>query len=120
MKDMQNLLKEGKNLAIDALKIVVRETADEFLSGGDHIYIIEPLDVLDFHNFLSRNYLILTEFGGIREKASAFGKLAPVMRDTTERPKDIVVGTLKLVGVEKEAICNEFSRLLPTRKSMRQ
>ena len=91
---------------------VVREIADEFLGGDDRIHIIEPLDVLDFHNFLSRSYLILTDSGGIQEEAPSLGKPVLVMRDTTERPEWIVAGTLKLVGTEEEAIYKEFSRLL--------
>ena len=91
---------------------VVREIADEFLGGDDRIHIIEPLDVLDFHNFLSHSYLILTDSGGIQEEAPSLGKPVLVMRDTTERPEGIAAGTLKLVGTEEETIYNEFSRLL--------
>lgn len=91
---------------------IVREIADEFLGGDDRIHIIEPLDVLDFHNFLSRSYLILTDSGGIQEEAPSLGKPVLVMRDTTERPEGIAAGTLKLVGTEEETIYNEFSRLL--------
>ena len=91
---------------------VVREIADEFLGGDDRIHIIEPLDVLDFHNFLSRSYLILTDSGGIQEEAPSLGKPVLVMRDTTERPEGIAAGTLKVVGTEEETIYNEFSRLL--------
>ena len=91
---------------------VVREIADEFLGGDDRIHIIEPLDVLDFHNFLSRSYLILTDSGGIQEEAPSLGQPVLVMRDTTERPEGIAAGTLKLVGTEEETIYNEFSRLL--------
>ena len=91
---------------------VVREIADEFLGGDNRIHIIEPLDVLDFHNFLSRSYLILTDSGGIQEEAPSLGKPVLVMRDTTERPEGIAAGTLKLVGTEEETIYNEFSRLL--------
>ena len=78
----------------------------------DRIHIIEPLDVLDFHNFLSRSYLILTDSGGIQEEAPSLGKPVLVMRDTTERPEGIAAGTLKLVGTEEETIYKEFSRLL--------
>ena len=91
---------------------VVREIADDFLGGDDRIHIIEPLDVLDFHNFLSRRYLTLTDSGGIQEEAPSLGKPVLVMRDTTERPEGIAAGTLKLVGTEEETIYNEFSRLL--------
>ena len=91
---------------------VVREIANEYLGNDDRIHIIEPLDVLDFHNFLSRSYLILTDSGGIQEEAPSLGKPVLVMRDTTERPEGIAAGTLKLVGTEEETIYREFSRLL--------
>ena len=77
---------------------VVREIADSILGDDERIRIIEPLDVLDFHNFLSRSYLILTDSGGIQEEAPSLGKPVLVMRDTTERPEGIKAGTLKLVG----------------------
>ena len=91
---------------------VVRGIAEEFLGGDDRIHIIEPLDVLDFHNFLNQSYLILTDSGGIQEEAPSLGKPVLVMRDTTERPEGIAAGTLKLVGTEEENIYKEFSRLL--------
>lgn len=91
---------------------IVREIAEEFLGGDDRIHIIEPLDVLDFHNFLSRSYLILTDSGGIQEEAPSLGKPVLVMRDTTERPEGVAAGTLKLVGTEEMRIYNEFSQLL--------
>ena len=91
---------------------VVREIANEYLGEDDRIHIIEPLDVLDFHNFLSRSYLILTDSGGIQEEAPSLGKPVLVMRDTTQRPEGIAAGTLKLVGTEEETIYKEFSRLL--------
>ena len=91
---------------------VVRETANEILGSDDRIRIIEPLDVLDFHNFLSRSYLILTDSGGIQEEAPSLGKPVLVMRDTTERPEGIAAGTLKLVGTDEEVIYNNFKLLL--------
>ena len=91
---------------------VVRGIAEEFLGGDDRIHIIEPLDVLDFHNFLNQSYLILTDSGGIQDEAPSLGKPVLVMRDTTERPEGIAAGTLKLVGTEEENIYKEFSRLL--------
>ena len=77
---------------------IVRKTANEILGGDERIHIIEPLDVLDFHNFQARSYLILTDSGGIQEEAPSLGKPVLVMRDTTERPEGIQAGTLKLVG----------------------
>lgn len=91
---------------------VVREVANEVLSNCDRIKIIEPLDVLDFHNFLSRYYLILTDSGGIQEEATSLGKPVLVMRDTTERPEGIDAGTLKLVGTDEEMIYKTFKLLL--------
>ena len=91
---------------------VVRETANLILGDDERIHIIEPLDVLDFHNFLARSYLILTDSGGIQEEAPSLGIPVLVMRDTTERPEGIKAGTLKLVGTEEETIYQEFSRLL--------
>lgn len=94
---------------------LVRKAADEELCGADRIHIIEPLDVLDFHNFLSKSYLILTDSGGIQEEAPSLGKPVLVMRDTTERPEGIKAGTLKLVGTDEELIYSEFKTLLTNR-----
>lgn len=91
---------------------LVRETADSILGEDERIHIIEPLEVLDFHNFLSRSYLILTDSGGIQEEAPSLGKPVLVMRDTTERPEGIKAGTLKLVGTDEEYIYNNFKLLL--------
>ena len=91
---------------------VVRETANEILGGDDRIHIIEPLEVLDFHNLLSRSYLILTYSGGIQEEAPSLWKPVLVMRDTTERPEGIKAGTLKLVGTDEEVIYQNFKQLL--------
>lgn len=91
---------------------IVRETANEILGGDERIRIIEPLDVVDFHNFLSQSYLILTDSGGIQEEAPSLGKPVLVMRDTTERPEGIDAGTLKLVGTDEETIYNAFHLLL--------
>lgn len=91
---------------------VVREIADSILGDDERIRIIEPLEVLDFHNFLNRSYMILTDSGGIQEEAPSLGKPVLVMRDTTERPEGIVAGTLKLVGTEEETIYQNFKSLL--------
>lgn len=91
---------------------LVRKAADEELGNSDRIRLIEPLDVLDFHNFMSRSYLILTDSGGIQEEAPSLGKPVLVMRDTTERPEGIAAGTLKLVGTDEEVIYSEFKKLL--------
>ena len=91
---------------------VVRQTADEILGAEERIRIIEPLEVLDFHNFLARSYMILTDSGGIQEEAPSLGKPVLVMRDTTERPEGIAAGTLKLVGTDEEVIYRNFKLLL--------
>lgn len=91
---------------------VVRQAADEELGGCDRVRIIEPLDVLDFHNFMARSYMILTDSGGIQEEAPSLGKPVLVMRDTTERPEGIEAGTLKLVGTTEEVIYRNFKILL--------
>ncbi len=91
---------------------VVRQAAHEVFGDDDRIRIIEPLDVLDFHNYMHHSYLILTDSGGIQEEAPSLGKPVLVMRDTTERPEGIKAGTLKLVGISEEVIYNEFAKLL--------
>lgn len=90
----------------------VRGIANAVFNGNEQIHIIEPLDVLDFHNFQARSYLILTDSGGIQEEASSLGKPVLVMRDTTERPEGVIAGTLKLVGTEEENIYCSFMELL--------
>lgn len=96
---------------------VVRKAAEEELGDCDRVHIIEPLDVLDFHNFLARSYMILTDSGGIQEEAPSLGKPVLVMRDTTERPEGIAAGTLKLVGTDEEVIYQNFSELLSNKDS---
>lgn len=96
---------------------MVRKAADEELGDCERIHIIEPLDVLDFHNFLARSYMILTDSGGIQEEAPSLGKPVLVMRDTTERPEGIAAGTLKLVGTDENVIYNNFKLLLEDKKA---
>lgn len=91
---------------------VVRSAANEIFGGCDRIHLIDPLDVLDFHNFLARSYLILTDSGGIQEEAPSLGKPVLVMRSTTERPEGVEAGTLKLVGTNEETIYSAFKTLL--------
>ncbi|MBO4343294.1 MAG: UDP-N-acetylglucosamine 2-epimerase (non-hydrolyzing) [Clostridia bacterium] len=95
---------------------LVRATADEILGGCGRIRLIEPLEVIDFHNFLARSYLILTDSGGIQEEAPSLGKPVLVMRDTTERPEGIAAGTLKLVGTDEEKIYENFKNLLENKE----
>lgn len=94
----------------------VRKTANEVFGKDDRIRMIEPLDVLDFHNFMQRSYLILTDSGGIQEEAPSLGKPVLVMRDTTERPEGIEAGTLKLVGTGEEMIYRAFTELLENKR----
>lgn len=96
---------------------VVRRAADEELGGCDRVHIIEPLEVLDFHNFLARSFMILTDSGGIQEEAPSLGKPVLVMRDTTERPEGVKAGTLKLVGTDEEVIYQNFKELLENKEA---
>lgn len=90
----------------------VRKIAQEVLFGIDRIRLIEPLDVIAFHNFMAKSYLILTDSGGIQEEAPSLGKPVLVMRDTTERPEGVAAGTLKLVGTTEKTIYQEITNLL--------
>lgn len=96
---------------------VVRYTARKVFGDHPRMKMIEPLEVLDFHNFMNQSYMILTDSGGIQEEAPALGKPVLVMRDTTERPEGVEAGTLKLVGTDKEVIHREFLRLLKDREA---
>ena len=90
----------------------VREIAHKIFGNENRIKLIEPLEVIDFHNFMKRSYMILTDSGGVQEEAPSLGKPVLVMRDTTERPEGVESGTLKLVGTKEETIYNEFTTLL--------
>ena len=91
---------------------LVRSAAHAELDGFDRLRIIEPLSVLDFHNFLAASHAVLTDSGGIQEEAPGLGKPVLVMRDTTERPEGVEAGTLKLVGTQEESIYRSFTELL--------
>jgi UDP-N-acetylglucosamine 2-epimerase (non-hydrolysing) len=99
------------------LNPVVRETAQEILGNHNRIHLIEPLDVIDFHNFASRAYLILTDSGGVQEEAPSLGKPVLVLRDTTERPEGIEAGTLKLAGTNKEKVYQLTKQLLTDKEA---
>ncbi len=99
---------------------VVRDTANCILGDCKRIHMIEPLSVLDFHNFINKSYLVLTDSGGIQEEAPSLGKPVLVMRDTTERPEGIEAGTLKLVGTEEESIYQNFKLLLEDKKAYKR
>ncbi|MCK1994540.1 UDP-N-acetylglucosamine 2-epimerase (non-hydrolyzing) [Peribacillus muralis] len=94
------------------LNPVVQELANEILGEESRVHLIEPLDVLDFHNFASRAYLIMTDSGGIQEEAPSLGVPVLVLRDTTERPEGILAGTLKLAGTDEQVVFNMAHELL--------
>ncbi|WP_035465918.1 non-hydrolyzing UDP-N-acetylglucosamine 2-epimerase [Alicyclobacillus pomorum] len=97
----------------------VREVAFDILGGHPRIHLIDPLGVVDNHNFLARSTLILTDSGGIQEEAPSLGVPVLVLRDTTERPEGISAGTLKLVGTNQEDIYNEAVHLLTDEQAYR-
>lgn len=90
----------------------VRKLANDTLIESKRIKIIEPLDVVDFHNFVSRSYMILSDSGGVQEEAPSLGIPVLVLRDTTERPEGITAGTLKLVGTDEETVYSKAKSLL--------
>ncbi|WP_010294689.1 non-hydrolyzing UDP-N-acetylglucosamine 2-epimerase [Clostridium senegalense] len=94
------------------LNPIVREIANEVLGNNQKVHLIEPLEVLDFHNFLNKAYIIMTDSGGIQEEAPSLGKPVLVLRDTTERPEGILAGTLKLAGTKEKNIYNLTKELL--------
>ncbi|MBX5325553.1 UDP-N-acetylglucosamine 2-epimerase (non-hydrolyzing) [Streptococcus cristatus] len=94
------------------LSPVVQEAAKDILAGHDRIHLIEPLDVLDFHNLASRSYFIMTDSGGVQEEAPSLGKPVLVLRDTTERPEGVRAGTLKLVGTDPVSVKEAMTALL--------
>ncbi|MCE9674133.1 UDP-N-acetylglucosamine 2-epimerase (non-hydrolyzing) [Paraclostridium bifermentans] len=95
----------------------VKTTADEILGNNERIHLIEPLNVIDFHNFMSKSYLIMTDSGGIQEEAPSLGRPVLVLRDTTERPEGVESGTLKLVGTNSKDIYDTAKELLIDKKS---
>ena len=94
------------------LSPAVQEAAREILSDNEKIHLIEPLDVLDFHNIAAKSYFIMSDSGGVQEEAPSLGKPVLVLRDTTERPEGVAAGTLKLVGTETEAVQEAMEALL--------
>ncbi len=123
---MENIFKAVKKIAeeYEDVKVIypvhknpkVREIANRILAGNSKIKLIEPLDVIDFHNLMNKSYLILTDSGGIQEEAPSLGKPVLVLRDTTERPEGIRVGTLKLVGTDEEEIYKQTKLLLDNKE----
>lgn len=99
---------------------LVRQAAEQAFVGEDRLRLIEPLDVLDFHNFMAKADLILTDSGGIQEEAPALGKPVLVLRNTTERPEGLAAGTLKLVGTSQENVYRQFKELLESEAEYRR
>ena len=117
---IRRLVDEHEDIAVVYpvhLNPVVKEAAEEILGEHPRIRLIAPLDVVDFHNFMSRSYLILTDSGGIQEEAPAFGVPVLVLRDTTERPEGIAAGTLKLAGTDEAVIYKMADELLTDREA---
>ena len=119
---MENIFNAVKRIATEYedVKVIypihknplIRELAHSILDGQKNIEIIEPLEVIEFHNLMNKSYLILTDSGGIQEEAPSLGKPVLVMRDTTERPEGIQAGTLQLVGIEEKDIYEKTKELL--------
>ena len=119
---MRNIFKAVKNIANDfpEVKVIypihknplVREIAEEVLGGMERIRLIEPLDVIDFHNFMLKSYFILTDSGGIQEEAPALGKPVLLVRNTTERPEGVEAGTVRLIGTREETVYEEIKALI--------
>ncbi|AUN15513.1 non-hydrolyzing UDP-N-acetylglucosamine 2-epimerase [Paraclostridium sordellii] len=99
------------------LNPLVRQAADEVLGDNSKVHLIEPLEVFDFHNFLNKSYIIMTDSGGIQEEAPSLGKPVLVLRDTTERPEGVAAGTLKLAGTDEEVIYNLTKELLTSKEA---
>ena len=119
-KAVRKIVEEFSNVKVIYpihLNPLVREIANEELSGCDRVHLIEPLEVFDFHNFQNKSYIILTDSGGIQEEAPSLGKPVLVLRDTTERPEGIKAGTLKLTGTDEETIYKETKKLLTNKEA---
>ncbi|HHU55579.1 MAG TPA: UDP-N-acetylglucosamine 2-epimerase (non-hydrolyzing) [Acholeplasmataceae bacterium] len=116
---VKEIISENRNVKVlypIHLNPEIREIANIYFSGEENIKLIEPLDVISFHNFMARSYLILTDSGGIQEEAPSLGKPVLVLRDTTERPEGIEAGTLKLVGTNPKLIYKETMNLFTNPK----
>ena len=116
---VKKILKNHKDVKVIYpihLNPIIRSTANQYFKDNNQIKLIEPLDVIDFHNFINRAYLILTDSGGVQEEAPSLGKPVLVLRDTTERPEGIKAGTLKLVGTNIKVIYDNCHTLLTDKK----
>lgn len=114
-KAILNIVEENKDVKVIYpvhLNPKISETINPIIGNHERIHLIEPLEVLDFHNFIDKSYFVMSDSGGIQEEAPSLGKPVLVLRDTTERPEGVEAGTLKLVGTEYEDIIREAQRLL--------
>lgn len=120
---MKNMFRSIKRIVeeFDGIQVIypvhlnplVRQAADEVLGDNNKVHLIDPLEVLDFHNFLNKSYIIMTDSGGIQEEAPSLGKPVLVLRDTTERPEGVSAGTLRLAGTDEDVIY-DLTKLLLT------
>jgi len=120
LREMVDLHQEIEVVYPVHLSPVVQEAANDILAGHNRIHLIEPLDVLDFHNLASRSYFIMTDSGGVQEEAPSLGKPVLVLRDTTERPEGVRAGTLKLVGTDPVCVKEAMTKLLTDETVYRQ
>lgn len=120
LREMVDLHQEIEVVYPVHLSPAVQETANDILAGHDRIHLIEPLDVLDFHNLASRSFFIMTDSGGVQEEAPSLGKPVLVLRDTTERPEGVRAGTLKLVGTDPVRVKEAMAALLTDETLYRQ
>ncbi|MCH4332098.1 non-hydrolyzing UDP-N-acetylglucosamine 2-epimerase [Staphylococcus haemolyticus] len=114
-KAMRKIVDEYEDIVIVSplhLNPKVRELAYEYLGEHERIELIEPLDVVDFHNFANKAYLILTDSGGIQEEAPSLNKPVLVLRDVTERPEGVTAGTLKVVGTDFDNVFKSTTEIL--------
>lgn len=102
------------------LSPTVQKLAHAAFDGVERVHLIDPLDVVDFHNLAARSHFIMSDSGGVQEEAPSLGKPVLVLRDTTERPEGIAAGTLKLVGTEYENVKREMTALLEDENQYQQ
>lgn len=112
---VNNIVERNKNVKVVYpvhKNPIIRKQVKETIGNNERIKIVEPLDVIDFHNLMANSYMILTDSGGIQEEAPSMGKPVLVLRNTTERPEGVLAGTLKLVGTDRDKIISETEKLI--------
>ncbi|MFD1393168.1 non-hydrolyzing UDP-N-acetylglucosamine 2-epimerase [Lacticaseibacillus jixianensis] len=112
MRDVVERYKDVEIIYPVHLNPVVQDAAKQILGNHARIHLIEPLDVVDFHNLAARSYFIMTDSGGVQEEAPSLGKPVLVLRDTTERPEGVQAGTLRLVGTNPSEVKKWMIKLL--------